>query len=315
MRRERLFKLGSKNATTPGYDLTGFFVGSEGTLGIVTEVIVKLTKKPEAVATLLAIYDSVDDAGRTVVAITAEGITPAALEMLDGWTLRTVEAATACGISAGFGGGAADRTRRLAGAGGGAGGGGREGLRERSGRARCGERVTRKERDLLWAGRKNAFGAIGRISPSYYVQDGVIPRTKIPETLRRIGEISENYELTIGNIFHAGDGNLSSADPVRQSRRGTDAQDHRAGAEILEHCIAVGGSITGEHGVGMEKQDMMCRLFREPELALMRSLRDAFNPQGILNPQKLLPTTKVCREMMGVFRRRLQCDSGPRDGD
>ena len=153
------------------------------------------------------------------------------------------------------------------------------------------------ERQLLWSGRKNAFGAIGRISPSYYVQDGVIPRTKIPQTLRHIAQVAEKYALTIGNIFHAGDGNLHPLilfDPrVPEQHERTLA----AARDILAFCISVGGSLTGEHGVGMEKNEMMPLLFTDDDLEVMRRLRDAFNPKGVLNPQKILPTTRACREI------------------
>jgi glycolate oxidase len=294
-----VLKLGSKCASTPGYDLTGFFVGNEGTLGIVTEVVVKLTRLPEKAATLLAIFNTIECAGKTVEAITREGITPAALEMLDGWTLRTVEAATHAGYPLDSG---AVLLIEL------------EGLTEavveqidaveRVCLATGAREVRRakddKERMLLWAGRKNAFGAIGRVSPSYYVQDGVIPRTKLAETLRYIEEVSSRYGLIIGNIFHAGDGNLHPLIlfDVRDPRQ--TARAIAAGSEIIEFCISVGGSITGEHGVGMEKQDLMCRLFSETDLSVMRCLRAAFNPQSLLNPEKLLPSTKTCRELTGI---------------
>ena len=154
------------------------------------------------------------------------------------------------------------------------------------------------ERSLLWSGRKNAFGAIGRISPSYYVQDGVIPRTKIPQTLRHIAEVAERYGLTIGNIFHAGDGNLHPLilfDPrdEEQTRRTL-----AAGKEILEYCVSLGGSITGEHGVGMEKNEQMPMLFSDDDLEVMERLRNAFNPDGLLNPQKLFPSSRTCREVL-----------------
>src|SRR5436305_2809932 len=291
----RIVQLGGTAASSAGYDLTGFFVGSEGTLGIATAITVKLTRLPESVATLLAIYDDVESAGNTVVALTSAGITPAALEMLDGWTLRAVEASVHAGYPLDS---AAVLLIEL------------EGLREAVDEhaelvselcRRCGAREVRRakdenERHLLWKGRKTAFGAIGRISTSYYVQDGVIPRTKIPETLRRIEEIGKKYSLTIGNIFHAGDGNLHPLilfdnRDAEQTQRTLDA-----GREILEFCIAVGGSITGEHGVGMEKQDLMCSLFSDSELEVMKRLRKCFNPDSLLNPQKLLPSVRTCRE-------------------
>lgn len=294
----RIVRFGGKTADLPGYDLTGFFVGSEGTVGIVTEITVKLTRLPEVVATLLAIFNSMDDAAQTVVAITREGITPAALEMLDGWTLRIVEDFVHAGYPKDSGAVLLIELEGL-----------REAVEEQAEAVRevCMAQNAREvrraanqqERELLWKGRKNAFGAIGRISPSYYTQDGVVPRTKIPDTLKRIAEIAQKYNLTIGNIFHAGDGNLHPAilfdlrdeDQVRRT--------HEAGAEIIRYCCEVGGTITGEHGVGMEKNELMPFLFSEDDISVMTRLRDAFNPKAIFNPQKLLPTPRSCRE--GTF--------------
>ncbi|HEV2021205.1 MAG TPA: FAD-linked oxidase C-terminal domain-containing protein [Terriglobales bacterium] len=289
---------GGKAAEAMGYDLTGFFVGSEGTLGIATKITVKLTRLPEFVATLLAIFDRIDDAARTVAAITAEGITPAALEMLDGWTLRVVEEATHAGYPLDSGAVLLIELEGL-----------REAVEEQA--EAVGEVCRRlrvrelrrardeQERQRLWAGRKNAFGAVGRISPSYYVQDGVIPRTRIPDTLRHIESVAKKYSLTIGNIFHAGDGNLHplilfDVRNPEQTRRTLDA-----GREILEYCVSVGGSITGEHGVGMEKNELMPMLFTDDDLEVMARLRNAFNPDFLLNPQKIFPTTRSCRETMG----------------
>jgi glycolate oxidase len=289
-------EFGGKGSDACGYDLTGFFVGSEGTLGIATKITVKLMRLPESVATLLAIYNTVEDAANSVVAITAEGITPAALELLDGWTLRTVETATHAGYPMDSGAvllieveGMKEAVEEHA-----------EAIRQVCLRERAREvRRARDERErhLLWAGRKNAFGAIGRISPSYYVQDGVIPRTRVPETLRHIDEVAKKYSLTIGNIFHAGDGNLHPLilfDPRdhEQTRRTL-----AAGKDILSYCVRVGGSITGEHGVGMEKNEIMPLLFSDDDLEVMRRLHDAFNPTSNLNPQKLFPTTRSCREI------------------
>jgi len=291
----RVTQLGDKAASAAGYDLTGLLVGSEGTFAITTAITVKISRLPEAVATLLAIYNDVQNAANTVVALTSEGITPAAIEMLDGWTLRAVEAAVHAGYPLDS---AAVLLIELEGL--------REAVEEQSETVSalcrsCGAREVRRasdenERQLLWQGRKTAFGAIGRISPSYYVQDGVIPRTRIPETLRKIDEIATKYSLTIGNIFHAGDGNLhplilfDARDPG-QTQRTLDA-----GREILEFCIGVGGSITGEHGVGMEKDDLMGTLFSDAELDIMKRLRNCFNPDGRLNPQKILPSVRTCRE-------------------
>jgi len=291
-----LVHTGAKFWDSPGYDLTGLFVGSEGTLGIVTEITVRLLRKPEAVETLLAVYDRVIDATRTVAAITARGITPAALEMIDGFTLRAIEDATQAGYPRDS---AAVLLLEI------------EGLREaveenalhlesisRENGARQIRRArSAEERDLLWKGRKNAFGALGRISPSYYVQDGVIPRTRLPEMLEFIGQIGTKYGVRIGNIFHAGDGNLHpiilydprDADESRRTRE--------AAREILDKCIAMGGSITGEHGVGMEKINLMPFLFSADDLDIMRKIKEVFNPEGRFNPGKVLPTGKMCGEL------------------
>jgi glycolate dehydrogenase FAD-linked subunit len=291
-----LVRLGSAAVDRPGYDLTGVFVGSEGTFGLVTEITVRLTRLPEAVKTLLAVYDLVDDATQTVAEITARGITPAACEMMDGWTIRAVEEY----VHAGF---PLDAAAVL--------------LIEVDGLGEIVEaeaqavaevcqthgaksvRVARDEaeRDRLWKGRKNAFGAVGRVSPSYYTQDGVIPRTKLPATLRKIGEISQKYRLAIGNVFHAGDGNLH---PIilfdeRNEQQFRDAVS--AADEIIEFCVAAGGSITGEHGVGMEKDRLMPLLFSEADLNLMKRVRDVFNPTGLLNPGKIFPIAKGCGEI------------------
>ena len=293
----RIVEFGGKCFSGCGYDLAGFFVGSEGTLGIATKITVRLSKLPERVATLLAIFNTVDDAANAVVAITAEGITPAALEMLDGWTLRVVEEATHAGYPKDSG---AVLLIEIEGV--------REQVEEQAAATseickRVNAREVRRakdelERNLLWSGRKNAFGAIGRISPSYYVQDGVIPRTKIPQTLRHIAEVAEKYSLTIGNIFHAGDGNLHPLilfDPrdEEQTRRTL-----AAGKEILQYCVELGGSITGEHGVGMEKNEQMPMLFSDDDLEVMERLRNAFNPDGVLNPQKMLPSPRTCKEVL-----------------
>jgi len=289
-------RIGGKVTDSPGYDLTGLLVGSEGTLAIVTEVTVKLTRLPEAVKTLLAVYDAVDDATETVVEMTARGITPAACEMLDGWMLRAVEDFVHAGFPTDS---AAVLLIEV------------EGLREGV-EAQADEisevcrlhharevRVARdaRERDLLWKGRKNAFGAIGRLSPTYYVQDGVIPRTKLPATLRRIDEIGKTYGFRIGNIFHAGDGNLHPI--ILFDARDKEQFDRAVAAsnEIMKFCVEMGGALTGEHGVGMEKNELMPLMFSEADLNLMRRVRDCFNPAGLLNPGKILPLGKGCGEI------------------
>lgn len=289
---------GGKAVESAGYDLTGFFVGSEGTLGIVTAATVKLLRRPERVATLLGIFETIDDAAQTVAAITAEGVTPAALEMLDGWTLRTVEDFCHAGYPRDAGAVLLIELDGLT-----------ELVEEEAEQVRqvCFEQRAREvrrakdetERALLWKGRKNAFGALGRVSPSFYTQDGVVPRTQIPAVLQFIGGISKKYGLRIGNIFHAGDGNLH---PLILFDGRDPNQLHmveKAGREILQYCIDAGGSITGEHGVGIEKRDLMPLLFSNDDLDVMLSLRNAFNPNSLLNPAKIFPTTRTCVETRG----------------
>jgi glycolate oxidase len=289
---------GGRAVESNGYDLTGFLVGSEGTVGIVTEITVRLLRRPERVATLLGIFETIDDGAKTVSAITAAGITPAALEMLDGWTLRAVEEACHAGYPLDAGAVLLIELEGLA-----------EQVEEQAEAVRtvCLEQRAREvrrakdenERMLLWKGRKNAFAALGRLAPSYYSQDGVVPRTRIPAVLQFIQGVSQKYGLRIGNIFHAGDGNLHPLilfDP-RDPHQLEMVQ--AAGAEILERCVEMGGSITGEHGVGLEKRNLMPLLFTDDDLDVMLSLRNAFNAAGVLNPGKLFPTTRMCRETSG----------------
>ena len=253
-------------------------------------------RKPEIVKTILAIFETSADAGRTVSEITARAITPVAIEMLDGVMLRMVEEATHAGYPMDA---AAVLLIEL------------EGLREaveeqvvKIGEAcsvcRAREvRVARtaEERELLWKGRKNAFGAVGRVSPTYYVQDGVVPRTKIEPTLRFIGEISRKYGLTISNIFHAGDGNMHPIILFDPRKPGDIDKARASGEDILTYCIEAGGSITGEHGVGMEKNELMSKLFSAETLDLILRLKLLFDPDGRLNPGKVLPTGKGCLEI------------------
>ncbi len=291
-----VIRVGGKTVEAPGYDLPGLLVGSEGTLAIITEITVKLSRLPEAVKTLLGVYDSVDDATETVVEITARGITPAACEMLDGWTLRAVEDY----VHAGFPRDSAAVLLLEV-----------EGLREAV-EVHAAEisdvcqvhharevRLARDaaERDLLWKGRKNAFGAIGRLSPSYYVQDGVIPRTKLPATLRRIDEIGKSFGFQVGNIFHAGDGNLHPIILFDQRDQEQFARAVATANEIMKFCLEMGGALTGEHGVGMEKNELMPLMFTPADLDLMQRVRGAFNPSGLLNPGKLFPFGKGCGEI------------------
>jgi glycolate oxidase len=279
-----------------GYDLTGLLTGSEGTMALVTKITVRLMRQPEMVKTILAVYDRTDDCADTVAEITARTITPAAIEMLDGVMLRMVEEATHAGYPMDA---AAVLLIEL------------EGLREaveeqaeqiREACVQCHARELRvarsaEERDLLWKGRKNAFGAVGRVSPSYYVQDGVVPRTKIAPTLRRIAEVAEAYGLTISNIFHAGDGNMHPIILFDARKPGELKRAQEAGEEILRYCVEQGGSITGEHGVGMEKMELMAAQFSDESLEMIRGFKNLFDPECRLNPGKVLPTGKGCMEI------------------
>jgi glycolate oxidase len=289
-------RVGSKHGDAAGYDLCGLFVGSEGTLALVTEITVKLAHKAEAVKTLLAIFETIEDASQSVVEITASGITPAACEMMDGWTLRVVEDYVHAGYPRDSGAVLLLEVEGL-----------REAVEAQAAAIGdvCGECRARevrlakddRERDLLWKGRKNAFGALGRITPSNYVLDGVIPRSKLPQALERIKEVGKKYGFNVGNIFHAGDGNLHPIvmyDP-RDAKQFENAI--AAAREIIRACVEMGGALTGEHGVGMEKNELMGLLFSDADFALMRRVHDAFNADSSLNPGKVFPLSKGCGEI------------------
>ena len=288
-----IVRFGGPTEDPVGLDMTGALVGSEGTLVIVTKIWVRLTKNPAGVRTMLGIFDSVDDATNSISEIIGAGIIPAALEMMDQGIIAALEAAFAFGfpldaeavllievdgLEAGLD---AQRDEIVA-------------LCKR-----CGAREVRQARDaaerlLLWKCRKQAFGAVGRLSPSYCTQDGVVPRTKLPHMLRRITEIGQKYDVRIVNVFHAGDGNLHPI--VLFDERDADQVKRvlAASGEILDECIASGGSVTGEHGIGVEKISFMRKLFSENDLMAMSRLRDAFNPTQRLSPAKMLPTAGAC---------------------
>jgi glycolate oxidase len=285
--------LGGKARDPQGYDLVGVFVGSEGTFGIVTKVVVRILRRPAAVKTLLAVFDELDQASRTVAAITARGLTPAALEMIDHITIQAVEDAYGAGYPRdaaaallieldGLAVGLDEEAERVI-----------EACRENGARE---VRVARDEAErlLLWKGRKAAFGAYGRVSPAYFVMDGVIPRTRLPEVLRRIDAIVGGYGLRVGNVFHAGDGNLHPNILYDPRHPGEVERVLAAGAEIMKVCVEVGGSISGEHGIGIEKQNFMPWIFSEKDLEAMAAVKAAFNPTGRCNPGKVFPTAKSC---------------------
>jgi glycolate oxidase len=292
----KVYTTGGKEGDLPGLDLTGLLTGSEGTMALVTKIIVRLMRQPEMVKTILAIYDSADHCADTVAEITARAITPVAIEMLDGEMLAMVEAATHAGYPPDA---AAVLLIELEGL--------KEGVESQVEQIRevcvaCHAREFRvakdnEERDLLWKGRKNAFGAVGRVSPSYYVQDGVVPRTKIAPTLRHIAKVAVEHGVRISNIFHAGDGNMHPIILFDIHKPGDLEKAKAAGEDILQFCISVGGSITGEHGVGMEKNEMMPRLFTPDTLETIGRFKRLFDPDSRLNPGKVLPTGKGCLEI------------------
>jgi glycolate oxidase subunit GlcD len=289
-------RLGSRTGWDFGYDLVGAVVGSEGTLGVVTEATVRLTPLPEAVETLLAIFPDVVSACRAVGEVIRTGLVPAALEIVDRKTIEAIEASVyAAGLPTDAG---AVLIVELDGA--------AELLPEQMQRVRelvAAEHATRvevardaAERQRLWRARKGAFGALGRLAPDLYVHDAVVPRPKLPEVLERILAIGERYGLRLSNVFHAGDGNLHPN--ISFDRR--DADELRrvlaAGEEILRVCVEAGGVISGEHGIGTEKRDFMGLLFGKADLDAMRRLRDAFDPEHVCNPGKIFPTTRFCVE-------------------
>ncbi len=277
----------------PGLDLVGTLVGSEGTLAIVTKAWVRLTRDPQGYRTMLGVYDSCDDATNSISEIIGAGIIPAALELMDQGILVAVEEAFKFGFPLDAKAILLIEVDGL-----------EAGLDEQRDRiielcTKCGAREVRqandaKQRQLLWKARKQAFGAVGRLSPSYCTQDGVVPRTKLPHILRRITEIGLKYDIRIVNVFHAGDGNIHPILLFDERDHEQTARVLDASEEILDECISCGGSVTGEHGIGVEKIGFMNRLFSEDDLTAMRNLRQAFNPDNNLSPGKLLPTAGAC---------------------
>jgi glycolate oxidase len=295
-----LATFGGATLDAPGLDLLGVLIGSEGTLGVVTKATLRLLRKPEAVLTLLAAFDSLDAAGSAVSSIISHGIVPAAVEMMDRLTIQAAEAAVHPNFP--------DREAVL--------------IVELDGPQievdelfAVVERVCREtgavsveiardqgQRDRIWKGRKAAFAAMGRISPNYYVQDGVVPRTKLPEVLGRIRDLSIRSGLRIGNVFHAGDGNLHPLICYDGTVPGQAEHAEKVASEILQYCIEAGGAITGEHGVGADKKKYMSDMFAEADLDAMQLVRCAFDPSNICNPGKVFPTPRLCGEVPGPYR-------------
>ncbi len=294
--------LGGRTRDALGYDLAGVFVGSEGTFGVATKIVVRILRKPQAVKTVLAVFDEITQASEAVSAVIARGLVPAAMEMIDQLTIQAVEDAFGCGYPRDAAAALLIEVDGLA--------AGMESQVERIVLA-CREAGAREvrtardeaERQLLWKGRKSAFGAYGRVSPAYMVMDGVIPRTRLPYVLNRVNQIVEAHGLRVGNVFHAGDGNLHPNILYDPRIPGEEARVVAAGAEIMRVCAEVGGSISGEHGIGLEKADFMPFIFSAADLECMRRLKDAFNPGGLCNPGKIFPTKKSCVEVGPVAHR------------
>jgi glycolate oxidase len=279
---------------TPGYDLAGVFVGGEGTLGIATKAVLRIVRRPETVQTLLAAFDGANGAAQTVSDIIAAGMLPSAMEMMDRTSIFAAEAAVHAGypecealLLVELDGPLAEVNAQMVQV--------RE-LCEKNGAWEQRLAESEVERGLVWKGRKAAFAAMGRVSPNYIVQDGVIPRTALPKVLEQMREMSERTGLRIANVFHAGDGNLHPMVLYDGSVEGEEDRALILSYDILRMCVDAGGSITGEHGVGREKQCVMSYMFREPDLAVMQRVRRAFDPEGIANPEKLFPTPRLCGE-------------------
>lgn len=284
-----IIETGGSLADSLGYDLTGVMVGSEGTLGIVTEATAQLMPQAETVRTLMVVFKTnVEDASAAVSDIIAHGIIPTAMEMMDGMVCRAVEEAVHAGYPDDAAGVLLIEVEGLA-----------DGLDETMDKiaAICREHnasevrraTTAAERAALWTGRKSALGAMGRVAPNYYLEDGVVPRHKLPEVMAFVREVADKYDLPIGNFFHAGDGNIHPT--ILFDRRDLDARTraHHAAVEILERCIEVGGTVSGEHGIGTEKQDFLAQLYNQHDLDAMADLKACFNPDGRLNPGKIFP--------------------------
>jgi glycolate oxidase len=296
-----LVHLGGALADTPGPDVLGLIVGSEGTLAIVVSVTVRILRRPETVQTLLAAFDTIDAGGAVVTDIIGAGIIPAAVEMMDRLAIRAAEAAVHSGfpdtdtvLIVELDGPAAEV----------------KGLFEvvvqmcrRHGATSIEVAQDDEHRARIWRGRKAAFAAMGRVSPNYYVQDGVVPRTRLPEVLNRIRQLEARSGLRIGNVFHAGDGNLHPLICYDERVAGESDKAVEVAAEILTYCLDAGGSLTGEHGIGADKSMYMTKMFSADDLAVMQRVRAVFDPHGLCNPGKVFPTPRLCGEVPGPYRK------------
>ena len=287
-----IVQVGGKALENPGFDLPGIITGSEGTLGILTKLILRIVPKAEAVKTMMCIFNSIADGGDTVSAIIADGIIPAALEMMDNLTIKAVEDFYHAGLPKDA---AAVLIVELDGL--------KDGMERQTERVReiCRKNHVREirvandqaERDVIWAARKGAFGAVGRLRPNYLVNDGTVPRTKLPETLAMVIAVGEKYNLPIANVFHAGDGNLHPLILFDERDEDELARVHKAANEIMEVCVEMGGTISGEHGIGVEKLKGMSMVFSDWDLIAMNQVKAAFDPVERFNPGKALPDMRI----------------------
>ncbi|MGA7671037.1 MAG: FAD-linked oxidase C-terminal domain-containing protein [Nitrolancea sp.] len=301
--------VGGPAPDSPGIDLTGILVGSEGTLGIVTKVMTRLMRTPESVDVMLAAFPTIETASNAVSAVIAAGVLPAALEMMDKLAISAIESAYHAGYPTdagavllieidGLAEVVADNREEIA----------------RICRVHDASTVrvaqSQAERDLLWQGRKSALGAMGRLAPNYYLQDTVVPRTKLPSTLKRVEEISKDYRLPVANVFHAGDGNLHPLILFDRYRTGDIERVLKAGTEMIHWCIDAGGAVSGEHGIGLEKKDFMPLIFTTEDLAAMAGLKMSFDPQELFNPEKVFPSGFSCGEVTSLKQQALAAKSG-----
>ena len=290
-----LLTIGGETLDSPGYDLLALMTGSEGMLGVIVEVTVKLLPKPERAQVILAAFDDLTKAGEAVGAVISAGVIPAGLEMMDKLAIqaaedfahagypRNAEAILLCELD----GTNAEVSEQVMAV---------RAVLQNSGATEVRTAKDETERHMFWKGRKSAFPAVGRISPDYYCMDGTIPRHQLPRVLRRISELSEQYNLPVANVFHAGDGNLHPLILFDANKPGELERTEEFGTRILELCVDVGGTITGEHGVGIEKIDQMCVQFATAELNQFHAVKAAFDPEGLLNPGKAVPTLHRCAE-------------------
>lgn len=295
-----LVHLGGKTLDAPGYDLAGVFVGSEGTLGIATKIILRIVKRPECVRTLLAAFNSTNEAGAAVSGIIAAGMLPSAIEMMDNLSIQAAEAAVHANYPNCSGlllveldGPLAEVEALMADV---------NEICRSNGAWEIRIAQSEAERALIWKGRKSAFAAMGRISSNYIVQDGVIPRTALPQVMGEIVRLSQEAGLRVANVFHAGDGNLHPLVLYDKRVPGQQEAAETLSERILELCIEAGGSITGEHGVGQDKKKMMSKMFAEPDLITMQRVRCAFDPLQLSNPTKIFPTPRLCGETPGEYK-------------